>query len=181
MNYPFLKIFDKRVTIEMDYAQDVGASYLWIDVFPIDGLPADDKTNRSMFAVSLFLRKLLLISNAKIGKGTSMVRTIAKIPVYFILKPLGKYRIARWIDTFCQRYSFDESAYVGGLVWGYGPQERMPRQEWLARTKVEFEQYSFWAPGCWDYYLTQLYGDYMKLPPKHERVAHCMKIQFKEV
>ena len=62
---------------------------------------------------------------------------------------------------------------------GYGPQEKMPK-EFLEPVKVEFEGHMFPAPKCWDFYLTQLYGDYMQLPPGNKRISHDFNVYMKE-
>ena len=38
--------------------------------------------------------------------------------------------------------------------------------------EMEFEGYSFFVPANYRYILKQFYGDYMKLPPKNERIGH---------
>jgi lipopolysaccharide cholinephosphotransferase len=63
---------------------------------------------------------------------------------------------------------------VGGIVWGYGPQEKMKKSEYIPVRKVPFEDIEANAPGCYEKYLTALYGDYMKLPPKEKRITHDM-------
>lgn len=75
------------------------------------------------------------------------------------------------MNQISREYDIESSPFVGGFLWGYGPQEKMPKT-FLDSEEVQFEGYSFPAPGCWDYYLSQLYGDYMKLPPKEKRVMH---------
>jgi lipopolysaccharide cholinephosphotransferase len=42
-------------------------------------------------------------------------------------------------------------------------------------SKVIFEGNYYWAPGNWDAYLKQLYGNYMELPPVEQRMAHQPK------
>jgi lipopolysaccharide cholinephosphotransferase len=41
---------------------------------------------------------------------------------------------------------------------------------------MPFEDMTVSAPGCWDYYLKNLYGDYMQLPPEDKRETHSMDV-----
>lgn len=41
-----------------------------------------------------------------------------------------------------------------------------------------FEGHSFLVPNQWDKYLKEIYGDYMKIPPKEKRIAHSTEIIF---
>ena len=78
------------------------------------------------------------------------------------------------MNRICAEYPFDTSPYVGGILWGYGPQEKMPKS-FLQAVPVEFEGHQLPAPACWDLYLTRLYGDYMKLPPVEKRETHRLE------
>ena len=42
----------------------------------------------------------------------------------------------------------------------------------MERIKVEFEGRMFPAMSCWDTYLTNIYDDYMELPPLKDRINH---------
>ena len=43
---------------------------------------------------------------------------------------------------------------------------------------IRFEGKQYQAPGCYDRYLTQIFGDYMTLPPEEKRVDHKMKVWY---
>lgn len=172
---PFLKIVNTETVIENKYNNRKEDAHLWVDVFPIDGLPKDERKVRSIYRNVMFMRQMLLISNAKVGKGTNVFRAVVKGVLHFPLALFGSMKIAFMIDKYCMKYEFYSSDYVGGISWGYGPQEKCPQKEWLERVLVEFEGRKFWAPGCWDLYLKNLYGEYMKLPPMEKRVQHSMK------
>lgn len=177
---PFIKILDSHTIVDSAYVETPNANSLWIDIFPIDGLPSDEKELKKKYRYALILKKSLIVAMTKVVYGTTSVKRISKAVLRFPLKMIGSYRLARWIDRYCKKIKFEDSEFVGGLCWGYGPQECMPRKEWLARVKVEFEGHEFWAPGCWDLYLRSLYGDYMKLPPEEKRVTHNMVAYVKE-
>ena len=61
---------------------------------------------------------------------------------------------------------------IAGVLWGYGIQECMRKDDYLIPIKMEFEDKKYNAPSDYEAYLTNLYGDYMQLPPEKDRVTH---------
>ncbi len=180
LNYPFAKIYDKRTRIDKLYDNDATERNLWIDIFPIDGLPDDDRIVNQIYKKCFTARKILRLQSARPGQGKTALKRIVKPVLIMLSKPIGRKRILRYIDTLCRTYSPDECNFVGGISNGYGPQEKMPKKEFMDRVEVQFEDRTVYAPGCWDYYLSQLYGDYMKLPPEDQREDHSMTIWVKD-
>lgn len=45
----------------------------------------------------------------------------------------------------------------------------MKKEAYNPSKKLVFENHSFRVPGKYDYYLTEMYGDYMTPPPEEER------------
>jgi phosphorylcholine metabolism protein LicD len=58
----------------------------------------------------------------------------------------------------------------GGL-YGY-KRETFPTDVFFPLTQVEFEGKLYNAPGCWDLFLRQIYGNYMQIPPEEQRHTH---------
>uniref|UniRef100_UPI0040565614 LicD family protein n=1 Tax=Agathobacter sp. TaxID=2021311 RepID=UPI0040565614 len=180
-SYPFIKMMNMKTHIQRKGKSKLETNHIWIDVFPADGLPEDDALCKRKFICSLFLKRLTEMSTKKIGYGTTFLKRVLGIPILPIVRLIGCHRIVRWTDSFCRKLDYDKSKYVGCLCWGYGSQERMSKKEFFEeRVKVVFEGYGFWAPKCWDYYLTQLYGDYMQLPPEEKRITHNMTAWIEE-
>lgn len=175
LNYPFCKIYDVSTAINKAFEDDETEKHLWIDVFPLDGLPESDKETRQIFRKSLMMRKILTTVHSKDGTGKSQLKAMFK-PVFkkIFSRFVGMKKAVSNIDRFARSYSFDDHEYVGGIVWGYGPQEKMKKSEYIPVIKVPFEDIEANAPGCYEKYLTALYGDYMKLPPKEKRITHDM-------
>lgn len=170
---PFSKVVDIRTKIDSKYVQNDVDTNLWIDVFPIDGLPESIEEVKSVYAKCDFYRKILMLSGAKLGEGTTVLKKYAK----YILRPLarlyGKQRCIENIEKIATQYPYDECKYVGAITWGlYGVGERMLKSEFEKAVEVEFEGYKFPAFSCWDSYLKGLYGDYMQLPPIEKRKTH---------
>ena len=71
------------------------------------------------------------------------------------------------------KYDFNNSNYIAVSVTPYyGNKERIEKNKFINKIKVEFEGCLFNAPENYDQYLSNLYGEYMKLPPEEKRVTH---------
>lgn len=175
LSLPFTKVIDKRTIIDSKYSKDDNNSHLWIDIFPVDGLPNSIKQVNTIYSACSMYRTILLLNDARLGVGTTFIKKYAK----YILRPLariyGKQRCIENIEKIAAQYPYDECKYVGAITWGlYGVGERMLKEEFEKTIEVEFEGYKFPAFSCWDSYLKGLYGDYMQLPPIEKRKTHDM-------
>ncbi len=172
---PFSKIVDLRTKIDTKYTVNDIDTNLWIDVFPVDGLPENIVEVEKIYTDCSFYRRMLLLTGAKLGEGKTLFNKYAK----YLLKPIanlyGKQRCIDNIERIAARYPYEKCNYVGIVTWGlYGAGERMLKSEFERAVEVEFEGYKFPAFSCWDSYLRGLYGEYMKLPPIEKRKTHDM-------
>lgn len=180
-NVPFAKIIDTDTIIDSKFDESEINKHLWIDIFPVDGLPEDIDKVKEIYSKCNFYRTILLLQDAKLGEGTTFFRKYAK----YLLKPLaklyGKKRCVDRLEEIAKSNPYETSKYVGAVTWGlYGVGERMLKSEFEKSVEVEFEGYKFPAFSCWDSYLTGLYGDYMQLPPVEKRKTHNMTVYLKE-
>lgn len=161
----------KRVS---EMAEDWDCPYIGIDIFPLDGIPTDEKAFARQIKRIQRLRRFLLTSVEK--KGTSRRgRAAAMIKNLYrpILRLIGSYRLAHMLDWQCRRVDYETAEYVGIVSGMYGLKERWRKDEMLPQARFEFEHLQVWGFANYDIYLKNLYGDYMKLPPEEKRVPHC--------
>lgn len=168
--WPFAKLVDTRTKTANEFATT--DQWLWIDIFPMDGLPDDIAESDELLSKATPLKKWINRCNAKLGKGINPFRAIAKIPMIIALKIITPNYFGKKLDMYARSYDFETSEYVAGVAWSLGPKERMKKSKFTPRVEVEFCGRNFWAPGCWHEYLTSLYGDYMQLPPEADRLTH---------
>ena len=168
--YPFAKIIDLRTKVINEYS--TVDNNLWIDIFPMDGLPDDKAASDEILSFAAGHKIDFIRAYARIGKGKNFIRMLGKIPVKLYLRLYGIKKIAKKIDSLSREIPFEESEYVGGIAWSLGPKERMRREDYVPYYDVEFNGKLFHAPACWETYLKQVFGDYMKLPPEDQRVGH---------
>lgn len=166
----------------------------WIDVFPMDGMPTDMveckkyfrrlKKKKTMVALSWQHEKRELIEiPQKIKKFVAykkkyLIKNRIVIPVLSkMFRLIGHHRLLLWLQASGKSMPYEECQYVGCVVaGGHGIKERMPKAEFENMVKVRFEDGEYWAPGCYELYLSNLYGqNYMQLPPESERQIHVIR------
>lgn len=183
MLYPFCKVINKNFKVDKSTQSDSSEEFLWMDVFPMDGLSEDNAVNEKIYKQVKHARSIamgLIVSDdflktftksKKKSIGKKIMRTIVREPLKSKLIRANFVKM----DSISKTYDYDSSEYVGGVVWGYGPQERMKKSH-IHNYSVNFEGIEVNTMSNYDEYLTNLYGDYMKLPPVEQRVCHEIKV-----
>lgn len=169
----FFKYVNRKIKVKEHYSSGDGA-YLWIDVFPSDGLPSDDGELREKYRQADSLRRLFALCRADSREGKTPAKRAAKRVLVPVLRCLGVgNRVAKKLDTLSRSTQFGSTGYAGILSWGlYGSGERYEDTAFDCPVEVMFEGHMFPAMSCWDEYLRGIYGDYMKLPPVEKRETH---------
>ena len=85
---------------------------------------------------------------------------------------LGKDFINKSLDKFVRSKTFEKSEFAGRMVGDFGSKEIMPKKIFLEVIKAEFEGETFDIVADYDTFLTNLYGNYMQLPPVDKRISH---------
>ena len=179
-DFPFMKIVNENTYIKKTYASDSETSCLWIDVFPFDGWSDDEEKSKKDLKKIKKWFWLLVYAQAKIGVGTKKVRIVLKTPLILLCRLIGGKRIAKQMNKISQKYNCRESSWIGNFSWAkYGIKERVPSKWFEDRVKLSFEGHEFWGPKEYDKYLTNIYGEYMKLPPEEQRETHNMEVWLK--
>ncbi|WIY82630.1 LicD family protein [Propionimicrobium sp. PCR01-08-3] len=173
--YPFFKIVDSRTYVDEQYVDPRYRSGVWIDIFPVDGLPADDEPFRANARTKRVYD--FVVANPRVA--SSPLRKAIKS----VLTPLARrrdiYAEAKRLDRLAAATPITDSNDVATVIWSYGPAERMPHS-FLESTTVEFEGHSFLAPRSYDAFLTSIFGDYMTPPPEDQRLPHFCKSYWKD-
>ncbi len=173
--FAYAKIIDKAIHLDQDITTQEVTSNLWIDIFPVDGLPDDSNKIKKVYAKAKFFRMGLRVATSHDLEAGSTLKRIIKPIVLLPAKIIGAKYWLRHLDAFCRKIKFGDTATVGVLCAGYGYREAMPIKEWVNYVEVEFEGGKYYAPGCWKHYLENLYGNYMMLPPEEKRHIHNLK------
>lgn len=143
---------------------------VFIDIFPIDGLPTDDRESNRLFRKVFWLRKMLRASSLRHMEGSRLSAHIFHLAAAIPARIVGREMWCALLSETQQSYRFDDQEYIGVTASPFHSwEEKIPRQEFLEPSDVEFEGKMYHGPKNYDLFLSRLYGDYMRLPPEEKR------------
>ena len=142
---------------------------VYIDLFPLDGAP-NGKIARKVFLTKFLLYRVLykfsIIDKLNIVDrgfvGNLVVGLMKKSKIY---KILSSERLVEKLHKIAARYR--EKEIVSKKIFGNSK-------------LLKFEDIEIRSPEDYDGYLKHIYGDYMKLPDKKNRIAHFEEMKSKE-
>lgn len=145
---------------------------VWIDVFPLDGMPNDvtlakqrtRKANR-LYRLTSRARSIMATTNIKGG----LIRC-SKNLVWRLILPYYK----KWdkLIRVCKEVSFETSDYYANLSFGgYGFKEYCTKEVIEHYVAHRFEDCEFFIMQGYDLALSSKYGDYMTPPSLEQRVG----------
>lgn len=140
---------------------------VFIDIFPLDGIGnKEDEAIRNYKKIDR-TNMLLAMLTCAYRKDRKWWKNCA----VFIgrLIPVSAKNCARKLDKLCSEHNFDQFTWVGNLMSTYRSRELMPKEIFGTPTLYNFEGLHVYGPEKYDEYLTQIYGNWRKLPPEDKR------------
>lgn len=186
---PFSKIRSKQINvIERVSKTQKGYYGPWIDIFPYDNIPDDPEKRLEQYKKVNFyntiLKKFLLIQIEPEDKGVKkivkkIVRNINEnlYRSYFFLEYVFRKR-----EEWLKMYNDIETTHSADISYMYHKNYQeysgtfIKNKDFKNLKKMDFEDRMFYVPKNYDEILTNLYGNYMKIPEKSERKEH--KIEY---
>lgn len=142
-------------------------SGVWIDVFPIDKVPDDEKEYRLFMKKIYRLCKLQLIAEVG-GKGRKLSKKNLFNILQVFLRPFGSL-FGKKAEKEMTKYNQSDSRMVANISLWYLPYPSF-RLDYMEKfTKLEFEGLFFSSISQYDGFLRGIYGDYMTPPPVNKR------------
>ena len=178
LNMPYTKVYNYNIRIDDWRYNDKYEKYLWIDIFPIDGFPSDDKKVEKMFKKASRWRKILMYRKMVFKfllSQKSFYKNVLKFFSKIIFSIFPSRFASKRIISINKKNKYEDCDFVGDFVWGDGPQEKVEKYLYEEYIDVEFEGSKYKGLKHYDKYLSKTYGDYMKLPPEEKRKTHSFK------
>ncbi len=171
--YPFAKLCDKStILIEKHFANDKNMG-IYIDIFPLDGNGNERKSAEKHLHKCIKTQQKLNNAMAKhfFRGNNNAIKEIMRYFRYRIIKRIGSKHYYKKLDDLFKKYLLHDSLYVSNNSWGT-TKELFEKDIFERSVDIEFEGNVFPIVENYDKYLSSLYGDYMKLPPKESQVSH---------
>ncbi len=129
-----------------------------IDVYPIIGLPNNEE-----------IQPFFEVCNIKLKHRLSFLKWRGRVFKYLNIDILYFSNIIRFFRDYLFRYADSQSEKVliyGGGIKAHNVFDKSDIEEYIEK---DFEGYKFYIIKKYDKILTQIYGDYMQLPPEDQR------------
>lgn len=174
---PYIKIIDSKTYVveHTDFDVEYG---LWVDIFPLDdgGKDREESYNNLQMLQEKCGR---VVSVFMPLKNCSLKRKIGRILWRIIFSLRGKERS---LENYLKAYYKGKESDSAYLINPYGIDKERDvfKKEWFSdSTKAQFGGDTYSIPIGYHEILTQIYGDYMKLPPEKDRVHHLLEAYWK--
>lgn len=170
---PFARLYNTKTTVQRKERVPISGPHLWIDVLPVDGLPADHEKLTRLYKNRFLLNKYNWGALWKTGTGNRKLTVLKRWRYCWLALLVGAKNWAKILDRNGRSRPYEKYDTVGCYTAGrYGPGEAMPKAAFEKSVKITFEGREFETMSCWKEYLSGIYGDYMQLPPEDKRIPH---------
>lgn len=183
--YPYMisRVSDSRYVLDVTNEKSYGIG-VFIDIYPLDGLGNDKGVALKLINRGKNLSSLIFLSTRKYfhkGNTKTWVKMLLKFPAFVYAKLCGKKFFSKKSLRLATMNKYEDSRYVGCVIWPtYRERDIYDKVLFEETIMVNFGKYQFRAPKRYDEILTQIYNNYMQLPPEKDRVAHHLYSAYKK-
>ena len=183
-HYYFARIVDTRYQIRRMGSLEERLENVWVDLFPLDGMP------NGGFARMWHKLRLLTVRlkyHLSCFEKVNIKRPGRPAIERFIIKIATWTRVGKWfntrkqldkMDALLKKYPPENSQWLINFMGqtSYKFNEMFKKEVYGKKTAYQFEDFSLIGPEQYDAYLKSLYGDYMTPPKESDRNAHVSEL-----
>lgn len=165
------KLRDSNTTfIETPVAQHKMNHGIYIDIFPLDNFPNNSYIQKILWALLSVIGNMALLKVYPMKRNTILKEIAQKVVDVF---PISWQKLFRMYINLCKMIK-KKTKYVAFSTWPTDPLNHiLYLEDWFHNpTFLPFEGVQLPVPEFYKEILTQLFGDYHKMPPVEERIPH---------
>lgn len=166
----FSKIRKNNTLCIEKYAEDIDMHHgIWIDIFVYDNIPNNKLLAFIYYYIVQYYRYMLILKvDFKLLDCHSILIKMIYQTAKLVSKLYSEEYLKKRIKKLMTRYKDKNTKYsvsLGGTTRFY-----VANEEFNSNKKLKFEDGKYYVTKNPDKYLTDAYGDYMKLPSEEKRV-----------
>ena len=151
---------------------------IYMDIFPLDEAP---RSKGVQYIQAKLIRLIYMISEQKVARvyenNISTWKLARKKVVQFILSPITFRMLGKLRDWIMQWGKNKGDGHLVSMASHYSYKKQYMLEEIYGKpVEIVFEGEKRLAPAQTNTYLSQLFGDYMKLPPEDKRYSELDNI-----
>lgn len=172
----FIKVMKRGTTFLESGSRKRGIPHcIFVDIFPYDKLPNEEKEIRSAQRSQRFWRQAFLSRQSWFATSPhkplkKFLLSSIRVCFHLLLLPFSPKWIFANLEKSLQRYEKERTENIG--TRGF-PTTVIKSGENFPLHYADFENISIPVPNDPDIVLKRLYGNYMKLPPVEKRMNHA--------
>jgi len=141
-----------------------------IDIFALDGVPRTSIMKEVHYRRVQLLKMLMSMSTADTTKLRPLHKKLIIALVRWLMgEPLVRRAVHGLLENTIRQYEYDSSDEVCSYLGAYGKKGIFPKA-WIGEGDIlVFEGLALSVFHEYDKYLSQMYGDYLELPPVEQR------------
>ena len=170
---PFLKMKIKGTHYKEAMSIDTKVNdEIFIDIFPLDNAPESCIKQFIHGAISLLLKKIILLKGGFNIDGGILFKKLIYIPLRCVA---SLTKMDQWKSFFvanAQRYRYEDTSFAVNICGTYSYKRELKDKKYFKNLiSHQFETISVSIPSEYDIYLKEVYGDYMQMPPEAQRIS----------
>lgn len=171
--YHYGKVYDKRtILIEQSregYQVPLG---VYVDVFPLDGVPRSILQRQVHYSWVQLLRAMLIINYVDNDRRRIAFKRMVISLGHRVLSESLIRDVHELLEKAVRKYGYDSSEEICNYFGSYGRNEIFPKGWVGSGASTEFEGVHLKIFAEYDKYLRRIYGDCFILPPLEQRKSN---------
>ena len=183
--YGFMKFVDARTVVyERNITRDEQRAGLVLDIFPLDRMYTARWKNRLLLARIKFWIQVGKVGAGMIRTERNSLKKRLRNLVMLLLRPVAACvpyeKAMAKVDRIAAGRQTLTPYILGNLGWPNQWKDMFPKEVFERYVDLDFCEGKFPCPAGYDAYLTQLYGNYMRIPKEGERAAHSFHAYWRD-
>lgn len=183
-HYYFARIVDTRYQIRRMGSIEERLENIWVDLFPLDGMP-NHCISRQWHKMRLLMTRLKF--HLSCFEKVNIKRPGRPLVERIIIRIAMITRVGKWwntrkqldkMDRLLKKYPPEKSNYLVNFTGqtSFKFNEMFKKEVYGQGKEYPFEDMVLVGPEQYDTYLKSLYGDYMTPPKEADRNAHAAEL-----